>query len=229
MVDPMGICEKHQLPLDRNGDCEMCRLSEMPSKAPPARSAWWALFIPIALILGGIAWAFASIGSGPEVLPQRGVRDTPHQEGSAAPARRDRTDPEPEAIPTPPPPSPQEINVPTPPRPESGELREDPRGQDPETKLTPDWKLDLARKRVQITMYATQWCGVCREARAYLQANRIDFYEIDTDADSDANQRLGELNPRRTIPTFQIDELVYVGFRQETFEAKLNQAARKHL
>jgi glutaredoxin len=182
--------------------------------------------------LGGIAWAFASIGSEPEVVPQRGVRDTPHQEANAAPARTDRAEPEPEAIPTPPPPPPpppREINVPVPPRPDGGELHEDRTEEEPETKLTPDWKLNIARKRVQITMYATQWCGVCRKAREYLRDHRIDFYELDTDADSDANQRLGELNPRRTIPTFQIDELVYVGFRQETFEAKLNQAARKHL
>jgi glutaredoxin len=226
MVDPMGICEKHQLPLDRNGDCEMCRLSEMPSKAPPARSAWWALLIPIALILAGIAWAFASISAEPEVVPQRGVRDTPHQEANGTPAQKARA--EPEAIPTPPPP-PREINVPVPPRPDGGKVHEDHTEQEPETKLTPDWKLDLARKRVQITMYATQWCGVCRKAREYLQAQGIDFYELDTDADSDASHRLGELNPSRTIPTFQIDELVYVGFRRESFEAKLNQAAQKHL
>jgi glutaredoxin len=104
-----------------------------------------------------------------------------------------------------------------------------PPTEESETKSSPDWKLDLARRRVEITMYATQWCGVCRQAREYLEANRIDFHELDTEADSDANQRLGEINPRRTIPTFQIDELVYVGFRQETFETKLNEAAQKHL
>ena len=46
MVDPIGICEKHELPLDQNGDCELCRLSDMPSRPPPARSAWWALIVP---------------------------------------------------------------------------------------------------------------------------------------------------------------------------------------
>lgn len=207
----------------------MCRLSEMPSKAPPTRSAWWALFIPIALLLAGLGWAFSSIGSQPEVVPQRGIPDPSHQQANPPPTRRDRFAPEPAEIPRPPSPPPGEINVPTPPRPEGGEPRVDPPTQESETKLSPDWKLDLARRRVQITMYATQWCGVCREARKYLEANRIDFHELDTEADRDANQRLGEINPRRTIPTFQIDELVYVGFRQETFETKLNEAAQKHL
>jgi len=62
-----------------------------------------------------------------------------------------------------------------------------------------------------------------------MQTNRIDFTELDTDENADAGERLGELNPRRTIPTFQIDEQVYVGFREDVFEAKINQAARKHL
>jgi glutaredoxin len=62
-----------------------------------------------------------------------------------------------------------------------------------------------------------------------MERNGIDFTERDTDESSAAGERLGELNPRRTIPTFDIDGHVYVGFRQDAFEAKINQAARKHL
>jgi glutaredoxin len=62
-----------------------------------------------------------------------------------------------------------------------------------------------------------------------MESNRIDFIEFDTDESSIAGERLGELNPRRTIPTFEIDEQVYIGFREDAFEAKINQAARKHL
>ena len=80
-----------------------------------------------------------------------------------------------------------------------------------------------------ITMYATQWCDVCGKARAYMEANRIDFVELDTDDNAVAKERLGVLNPRKTIPTFEIDELVYVGFREELFEANLKKAAQKHL
>ena len=93
----------------------------------------------------------------------------------------------------------------------------------------PDWKWALARRQVAITMYATQWCGVCRKAREYMEANGIDFTERDTDGSPAASERLDELNPRRTIPTFEIDELVYVGFNESAFEAKIDQAARKHL
>ena len=62
-----------------------------------------------------------------------------------------------------------------------------------------------------------------------MEANRIDFVELDTDDNAVAKERLGVLNPRKTIPTFEIDELVYVGFREELFEANLKKAAQKHL
>ncbi|MBH9552578.1 glutaredoxin family protein [Inhella gelatinilytica] len=32
-----------------------------------------------------------------------------------------------------------------------------------------------------VRLYTTQWCGYCRQARAYLFANRIPFLEIDTE------------------------------------------------
>lgn len=238
MVEPMGICEKHQLPLDRNGECELCRLSEMPSKAPPSPSPWWALIIPLLLLGAAVVWALSSMDSNPEVAPQRGVRAAEPRPAGPAPVRPSPREPEPEIIaPEPPAPSPdipsEEIPVPKPPAdqtPETTQLDQlPPLPAEPAAEEVPDWKMDLARKRVMITMYATQWCGVCRKARDYMEANRIDFMELDTDDNAVAQERLGELNPRKTIPTFQIDELVYVGFREDIFEANLDKAAQKHL
>ena len=62
-----------------------------------------------------------------------------------------------------------------------------------------------------------------------MRENRIDFTERDTEESTAANERLGELNPTKTIPTFEIDELVYIGFQEQRFEAALDEAARKHL
>jgi glutaredoxin len=241
MVEAIGICEKHQLPLDRNGECELCRLSDMPSKAPPAGSAWWALIIPLVLAVACIAWAFSSFVSEPQSAPPRGVRNAaPPAESPAATEPRDET-PEPEAEPEP---EPEPSDVPEPPRPpvpgddipvpepspEGTQLDEAPyRGVDPAERDVPEWKWSLARRRVNITMYATQWCSVCREAREYMETNRIDFIELDTEANLAAGERLGDLNPGRTIPTFAIDGQVYIGFREDAFEGKINQAARKHL
>jgi glutaredoxin len=233
MVEPMGICEKHELPLDRNGDCELCRLGEMPSKSPPAPSAWWAVIIPVVLLLAGVAWVFSSFGSEPEGVPQRGVRTTAPRRASPPPTSEEprAPEPEPEAIPEPPRPPLPGDDVPIPePSPEGAQLDEaPPPPAAPAGANVPEWKWDLARRRVTVTMYATQWCGICRRARHYMEANRIDFIELDTEQSSEANQRLGELNPRKTVPTFEIDQLVYIGFQEELFEEKLDQAAQKHL
>ena len=105
MVEPIGICEKHELPLDRNGECELCRLSEMPSKAPPERSAWWAVVIPLVLLLAAVAWAFSAFGPDPEAPPQRGVQVPPEESEAPAPPKpeppaQERRAPEPKEPPT---------------------------------------------------------------------------------------------------------------------------------
>ena len=227
----MGICEKHELPLDRNGECELCRLEEMPSKAPPTPSPWWALIIPLVLLGAGVVWAFASFGSEPEGVPQRGVRTTTPRQATPPRVREEPPAPAPEEIPEPPSPPTPSDDIPIPEPSEEGTKLDvpSPPSVAPPDRDVPGWKWDLARRRVAVTMYATQWCGVCRKARKYMEANRIEFIELDTDESSVARERLGELNPRKTVPTFEIDELVYVGFREELFEAKLDQAAQKHL
>jgi hypothetical protein len=96
MVESIGICETHELPLDGNGECELCRLNMVPSKAPPSPSSWWALIIPLLLLGAGIAWAVSSFGTEPEVEPQRGVRAAQPRPAAAAPVPSAPRDPEPE-------------------------------------------------------------------------------------------------------------------------------------
>ncbi len=78
-------------------------------------------------------------------------------------------------------------------------------------------------------MYATSWCPSCRRARAYLDHNGIAYSEYDIDDDADAKARLSQINPRTSIPTFQIDDIVQVGFSPESFQQKLNEAVRRRL
>lgn len=139
MVDRMGICEKHELPLDRNGECELCRLKMVPSKAPPSPSSWWALIIPLLLLGAGIAWALSSFGTEPEVAPQRGVRAAQPRPAAVAPVTPEPSEPDPKSEIAPPPMEPptpdqdppmDDIPVPEPPsdqRPEGTELDPPPR------------------------------------------------------------------------------------------------------
>ncbi len=138
-MEPIGICETHELPLDRNGECELCRLKMVPSKAPPRPSSWWALIIPLLLLGAGVAWALSSFGTDPEVAPQRGVRTAQPGRGDVPPVTPKPSEayPEPEIAPPPmEPPTPDQdpamddIPVPQPPsdpRPEGTELDRPPR------------------------------------------------------------------------------------------------------
>jgi len=64
MVERFGICEKHELPLDEHGECELCRLSSMPSRPPRSGSVLWALVLPVLLLLVGVAWAYSKVDFG---------------------------------------------------------------------------------------------------------------------------------------------------------------------
>ncbi len=73
MVDSVRFCERHELPLDENGECELCRLSGTPSKPPPVRTGFLAVIIPIALVLMGAAWIMSFYTSHPQGVSERGV------------------------------------------------------------------------------------------------------------------------------------------------------------
>jgi hypothetical protein len=118
MVESIGICETHQLPLDRQGECELCRLGGMPSKAPHSPSPWWVILIPLVLLLAGIVWVVSSFGSKPQILPPRGVpAATP---ATASPAQPVTKPVEPAAAPEPPAPPISREDIPVPePKPKS--------------------------------------------------------------------------------------------------------------
>jgi hypothetical protein len=114
MVESIGLCEKHELPLDRNGECELCRLSDMPSKAPPERSAWWALIIPLLILLAGALWTYASLGSDPEAPASQGVQPVAPEPAPQEPPAAEPVEAQPpeRVPPRSSPPSPEEIPVP---------------------------------------------------------------------------------------------------------------------
>ena len=235
IVRGRGQCEKHQLPLDARGECELCRLSAIPSKPPPSRSTPWLVIVAAFLLVAvGVVLMARSSESPP---PPRGV-SPPSSAAPGAPAR-EALQPDPvekiehtssgraEAAPPP---------IPIPPRPTGGDdptpttapVPPAPAQQGDATRFT-EGDAKKALEAVRIEMYATSWCGSCRSAREYLDFNGIAYTEYDIDVDSVAKARLAELNPRQSIPTFKIDEIVQIGFSPESLEHKLNEAVRRRL
>jgi glutaredoxin len=74
---------------------------------------------------------------------------------------------------------------------------------------------------VRITMYSTSWCGVCARARAFLQSAQVPFTDRDVEADVMAAQEARRLNPRGSVPTFDIAGTPLVGFSPRSFTAAI--------
>ena len=77
-----------------------------------------------------------------------------------------------------------------------------------------------------VHLYALSTCGWCRKAKTFLEDNHIDYTCDDVDLlDGDDKQRAKEalerVNPRRSYPTFVIDEKVVVGFDEEKLKILL--------
>lgn len=89
--------------------------------------------------------------------------------------------------------------------------------------------LAAARRRVSITMYGAPWCGYCRRAERWLRASAISFVLHDVDAEPSAAQRLRTINPRGSVPVFEIDGDVIVGYSESALERAIDRAAARHM
>ena len=58
---------------------------------------------------------------------------------------------------------------------------------------------------VSIRMYATSWCGDCRNAREFLRKRQLPFEEIDIDKHPEAADFVKRANNgKRKVPTFDV-------------------------
>jgi glutaredoxin len=84
-----------------------------------------------------------------------------------------------------------------------------------------------AGRQVSVTMYSASWCHVCDAARSYMQEAGIPFTERDVDTDPGARAILHRLNPRGSVPTFDIGGTPLVGFLPESLARAISAAARR--
>lgn len=96
--------------------------------------------------------------------------------------------------------------------------------------IVPDAPMTLATasQSISIEMYTATWCSACQAAHRWMDREGIAYHEIDVDRHSDAIAQLSVLNPRRTLPTFDIEGQVLVGFDQIALTSAIDGAARRH-
>lgn len=127
---------------------------------------------------------------------------------------------------------------PRPTRADDVDLAEIPLGAMPEAPAvaepTAPMTLASASQSISIEMYSATWCSACQAAHRWMDHEGIAYHEIDVDRQSDAISQLSVLNPRRTLPTFDVEGQVLVGFDQTALTSaimsprRLDGAARRH-
>lgn len=89
--------------------------------------------------------------------------------------------------------------------------------------------LASASRMVPIEVYTATWCSACASAERWMDDNDIAYSEIDVDRNPGARDQLLALNPRRTLPTFDVAGDVLVGFDPSRLGAAIEGAARRHV
>jgi glutaredoxin len=80
---------------------------------------------------------------------------------------------------------------------------------------------------VRVVVYTASWCPVCRRAKQWMAVHGIRYEDHDIEASRDDARAMRELNPRGSIPTFDIEGDVMVGFREGDLLAAMQRAARR--
>jgi glutaredoxin 3 len=239
-----GRCEEHHLALGPDGRCVLCKRRDRPVSTPPAPAPSHAPGVVVIspwLILGGIAVmatvAAAALGLLP-IAPQT-ISALPAPEPVAVPegvlpqAQVPAAEALPGlALPPSPVPAPIPIGSSAPPEemaePSPNEGAEEAGRADAEQARMEEL-LRTARKRVSITMYSTTWCPHCDRARQYLRTHDISATEHDIDQSTTAAERLARVNPRKSVPTFEVDDEVVIGFSARGLEGAIERAAQTRL
>ncbi|HEV2075100.1 MAG TPA: glutaredoxin domain-containing protein [Thermoleophilaceae bacterium] len=66
----------------------------------------------------------------------------------------------------------------------------------------------------RLTLYTTQFCGFCRQAKALLESRGLPYREVDLSEDPSARDRLVALTGQMTFPQILIGDRAIGGFRE---------------
>jgi glutaredoxin 3 len=72
----------------------------------------------------------------------------------------------------------------------------------------------MADENGGVTLYTTEPCGFCRQAKALLQARGVEYREVNLAKDPDGRADLVALTGQMTFPQIVIGERAIGGFRE---------------
>ncbi len=87
--------------------------------------------------------------------------------------------------------------------------------------------LAAASHLVSIEMYSAAWCAACGRAKEWMRGQGITYHEVDVDRRAGALAQLQMLNPRSSLPTFDVDGHIIVGFEETRLRNAIDDAVRR--
>ena len=78
-----------------------------------------------------------------------------------------------------------------------------------------------------IVVYTTSWCPVCKRAKSWMRAQGISFEERDVETSASYGREIRAINPRGSVPTFQIDGHTLVGFDPSAVMSSIQRASAR--
>ncbi len=85
----------------------------------------------------------------------------------------------------------------------------------------------VSLRDVNVVVYSASWCSVCKRAKGWMDAQGIAYEEKDIDLSSENARGLRALNARGSVPTFDVDGDVMVGFSEQGLVATMTRAAQR--
>ncbi len=83
-----------------------------------------------------------------------------------------------------------------------------------------------AMREVPISMYMTSWCPVCAKAHAWLEREGYRFVELNVEEDEHAAYVHRAFSPRGSVPMFDVEGTILIGFDPQLLRAVVFRAAR---
>jgi len=82
---------------------------------------------------------------------------------------------------------------------------------------------------VHVVVYTTGWCSVCKRAKAWMTSQGIAYEERNIELSSEYAAKMRAINPRGSIPTFDVEGEVMIGFSERGLVASMQDAARRQV
>jgi len=86
---------------------------------------------------------------------------------------------------------------------------------------------DAQKKRLDITMYSTAWCGYCKKARNWFKKHGIPYVEKDVEKDAAGAAEFQKITGGRGgVPVITVGNDVIRGFAERRLEMAIERAAK---